>query len=71
MFEVRVSFDFDDDFVLNDDRLHAVAGASSHSGAGMGRRDHGFERSKFQDAFELKEQIKREFPSWNVTMREK
>lgn len=77
MFEVRVSFLMEDDFQVHDNFLYSIAGPSNHSGAGMGFRDHGFERFEFRDALELKQEIEgslkldRAFPDWNVYMREK
>ncbi len=70
MFEVRVKYPFGNDFVLNDKRLEAIAGPSAFSGAGFGFRDHGFYCDTFDEALDLKETIKREFPMWEVVMRE-
>lgn len=70
MFEVRVKFPFDGDFALHDERLEQIAGKSAFSGAGFGYRDHGYHCETFEQALDLKETIKREFPMWEVTMRE-
>lgn len=71
MFEVRVSFTLDDDFALNDNWLRSIVGPSNSSGAGLGVREHCFERFDFNEALKIKETIKESCPLWNVTMREK